>query len=109
MGALPYLILDIDAYRLIVAHQEAIARNDMRVKGGADCLIDSLGNTASKAFPVSLVNGALIDIIGSYTSYNMLVSISDVQIAMLTLVVMKLLGMVSIKLIQDLDHVGVGI
>lgn len=55
-------------YRLIVSHEEAIARDHMGIKCGPEALINSLVEGALKLTEPRLVDGFFVDVVCSDTS-----------------------------------------
>jgi len=57
-------------YSGVVAHEETIARHNMRVESGPDGLINGLGEAASNLTKAGFMNRHLVDIVSSNTSWK---------------------------------------
>ena len=81
----------------------------MVIKRRANCLVKSLGKTASYFTQPCFVNGCFIDIICPNSGYGLSASIPENRMEIFTLVVMKLVGIMTVQLIQEFDNIGIGI
>ena len=56
---------------LVIPHDEAISRDDMRIKACAESLVDGLGPPPLHASPKSLVDGFISSNVGANASYSL--------------------------------------
>ena len=57
---------------LVIPHDKAISRDDMRIEAGAESLVDGLGPPPLHAPPKSLIDGFFSGYIGANASYSLL-------------------------------------
>lgn len=81
----------------------------MMIKRRANCLVKRLGDAASYFTKPCFVNGLFIDVVCPNSSYGLSASIPEDRTKHFTLVVMELVGIMTVQLVQELDHIGIGI
>lgn len=81
----------------------------MVIKRRANGLVNGLGETASYFTQPCFVNRCFIDIVCPNSGYGLSASIPENRMEIFTLVIMKLVGVMTVQFVQEFDNIGIGI